>query len=163
MNPRYREALSKTSLRAKPGSPCIGTAWIVGGSGRRGTQLRGCPPTFGLLLHAAALSTPSARSSHRVVIAGLIRNPVVVWYWIPDVETPDPGSSPGQALVRGRYGKTRGHWPGDIRGAIQCVALDPRPYEIRNCNSNNTEPSRTQTSHQRIELVLSFKADARPL
>ena len=29
-----------------------------------------------------------------VVIAGLTRNPVVVWHWIPDVETPD--------LIRGR-------------------------------------------------------------
>ena len=40
-----------------------------------------------------------------VVIAGLTRNPVVVWHWIPDVETPDPGSSPGQALIRGRDDK----------------------------------------------------------
>ena len=27
---------------------------------------------------------------------------MVVWHWIPDVGTPDPGSSPGQALIRGR-------------------------------------------------------------
>ena len=39
------------------------------------------------------------------VIAGLTRNPVVAWHWIPDVETPDPGSSPGQALIRGRDDK----------------------------------------------------------
>ena len=32
------------------------------------------------------------------VIAGLTRNPVVVWHWIPDVETPD--------LIRGRDDKT---------------------------------------------------------
>ena len=32
-----------------------------------------------------------------VVIAGLTRNPVVVWHWIPDVETPD--------LIRGRDDK----------------------------------------------------------
>ena len=31
------------------------------------------------------------------VIAGLTRNPVVVWHWIPDVETPD--------LIRGRDDK----------------------------------------------------------
>ena len=36
------------------------------------------------------------------VIAGLTRNRVAVWHWIPDVGTPDPGSSPGQALIRGR-------------------------------------------------------------
>jgi hypothetical protein len=30
------------------------------------------------------------------------RNPWLAWHWIPDVETPDPGSSPGQALIRGR-------------------------------------------------------------
>ena len=35
---------------------------MEGGSGRRGTQLRGCPPAFGLRLYAAALSAPSARS-----------------------------------------------------------------------------------------------------
>ena len=35
---------------------------MPGGSGRRGTQLRGCPPSFGLPLYAAALSAPSTRS-----------------------------------------------------------------------------------------------------
>jgi hypothetical protein len=34
------------------------------------------------------------------VIAGLTRNPVVVWHWIPDVETPD--------LIRGRDDKLDG-------------------------------------------------------
>jgi hypothetical protein len=32
-----------------------------------------------------------------VVIAGLTRNPVLAWHWIPDVETPD--------LIRGRDDK----------------------------------------------------------
>ncbi len=31
------------------------------------------------------------------VIPGLTRDP-----WMPDVKTPDPGSSPGQALIWGR-------------------------------------------------------------
>ena len=35
---------------------------LPGGSGWWGTQLRGCPPAFGLLLYAAALSAPSACS-----------------------------------------------------------------------------------------------------
>ena len=30
----------------------------LAGSGQRGTQLRGCPPPFRLLLDAAALSAP---------------------------------------------------------------------------------------------------------
>jgi hypothetical protein len=38
--------------------------------------------------------------SHGFVIAGLTRNPVVVWHWIPDVEAPD--------LIRGRDDKTKG-------------------------------------------------------
>ena len=35
---------------------------LLGGSGRRSAQLRGCHPAFGLLLDAAALSAPSAQS-----------------------------------------------------------------------------------------------------
>ena len=44
--------------------------------------------------------TPPNNNGYRIVIAGplviagLTRNPVVVWHWIPDVETPD--------LIRGR-------------------------------------------------------------
>ena len=48
---------------------------------------------------------PLGQSQPRFVIAGLTRNPGLVWHWIPDVETPDPGSSPGQALIRGRDDK----------------------------------------------------------
>ena len=39
-------------------------------------------------------TTPLGQSQHRFVIAGLTRNPGLVWHWIPDVETPD--------LIRGR-------------------------------------------------------------
>jgi lipoyl(octanoyl) transferase len=37
-----------------------------------------------------------------VVIPGLTRDPVPREHWIAGAETPDPGSSPGQALIRGR-------------------------------------------------------------
>jgi hypothetical protein len=107
MNPR-REALSRTSLRAKRGSPCPGPSWIVGGSGWWGTQLRGCPPACGLRLYAAALSAPPARSC------------VQCWYlkcsdyrrWLPRV----------MRWVAQRH-KGGAHRAGDSRGVTQCVAL----------------------------------------
>jgi len=36
-------------------------------------------------------------------------------HWIPDVETPDPGSSPGQALIRGRDDRD-GVWDDKTKG-----------------------------------------------
>ena len=46
------------------------------------------------------LSLRPSVSLRLFVIAGLTRNPVVVWHWIPDVETPD--------LIRGRDDKLDG-------------------------------------------------------
>jgi hypothetical protein len=46
------------------------------------------------------LSLRPSLSLRLFVIAGLTRNPVVVWHWIPDVETPD--------LIRGRDDKLDG-------------------------------------------------------
>ena len=43
---------------------------LLGGSGRRSAQLRGCHPAFGLLLDAAALNAPSARSFKKGGYAG---------------------------------------------------------------------------------------------
>ena len=40
---------------------------------------------------------PLGQSQPRFVIAGLTRNPGLVWHWIPDVETPD--------LIQGRDDK----------------------------------------------------------
>jgi lipoyl(octanoyl) transferase len=42
-----------------------------------------------------------------VVIPGLTRDPVPREHWIAGAETPDPGSSPGQALIRGRNDSSR--------------------------------------------------------
>ena len=68
------------------------------------------------------LSGPALLSSQArfAVIPGLTRDPVPHDSWIADVETPDPGSSPGQALIRGRNHKTGNYeqlsGPGDRTG-----------------------------------------------
>jgi lipoyl(octanoyl) transferase len=52
-----------------------------------------------------------------VVIPGLTRDPVPREHWIAGAETPDPGSSPGQALIRGRNDSSR----------RQLVTAPPKP------------------------------------
>ena len=47
-------------IRFALGDSMRANAWA--GSGRRGTQLRECPPAFGLRLYFAALSAPPALS-----------------------------------------------------------------------------------------------------
>ena len=51
------------------------------------------------------------------VIPGLTRDPVPRERWIAGAETPDPGSSPGQALIRGRNDSYR----------RQLVTVPPKP------------------------------------
>ena len=85
-------------------------------TGRRSAQLRGCHPAFGLLLDAAALSAPSARSfkqgwcassaNHRRSLPRVMR-------WVA------------------QQNKEGGRRPGDICGVIQCVALGPHTSENR--------------------------------
>jgi hypothetical protein len=43
-----------------------------------------------------------ARNDKSAVIPDSIRDPVLRHHWIAGAETPDPGSSPGQALIRAR-------------------------------------------------------------
>jgi hypothetical protein len=47
-----------------------------------------------------------ARNDKSAVIPDSIRDPVLRQHWIAGAETPDPGSSPGQALIRGRNDKS---------------------------------------------------------
>jgi hypothetical protein len=65
--PRFRvfRGLSLMDLSQNDDSPSP-VQHAVSGSCCRGTQLRGCPPAFGLLLDAAALSAPPARSYKQV-------------------------------------------------------------------------------------------------
>jgi len=53
----------------------------------------------------------------QAVIPGLTRDPVPREHWIAGAETPDPGSSPGQALIRGRNDSSR----------RQLVTVPPKP------------------------------------
>ena len=69
----------------------------------RDDNLGGSLRALALSLRALALSLRALALSLRATT----RNPGVAWHWIPDVETPDPGSSPGHALIRGRDDKCR--------------------------------------------------------
>ena len=115
---------------------------MPGGAGRCGTQLRGCPPTFGLLIYAAALSTPSAKS----LTWFCHRGPLVCHCG------PDPQSSGGVALDSGCWnpgpriepGASSDPGPGrqdqrpeDIRGVTHCVALGLHKPEDRDCGTLN--------------------------
>ena len=52
---------------------------------------------------------PSCHPLVHPVIPGLTRDPVPRQHWIAGAETPDPGSSPGQALIRGRNDNSNIH------------------------------------------------------
>jgi hypothetical protein len=58
------------------------------------------PQSVAVMPQSAAVMPQSV-----AVIPDLIRDPVLHHPWIAGAETPDPGSSPGQALIRGRNDK----------------------------------------------------------
>ena len=79
------------------GTQHAGWIWPPGHSAPRLSSVLRTPPL------CRCAERPSNQILHVLVIApvfviaDLIRNPVVVWHWIPDVETPD--------LIRGRDDK----------------------------------------------------------
>ena len=100
---------------------------MSGGSGRCGTQLRGCPPSCGLPLYAAALSAPPTRSFKQCWCASSENHR----RWLPRVMH--------WVAQRNKGGAQRA---GDIRGVIQCVALDTHARDST-CENNlrQTGPS----------------------
>jgi hypothetical protein len=93
-----------------------------GGSGRRGTQLRDCPPPFGLLLYVAALRAPSARSCVHcwyLKCADYRRRLPRVMRWV---------AQRGLGVLPNQGGA---HRAGDIRGIIHCRTLGLHTQEMR--------------------------------
>ena len=92
----------------------------------------GDPNNSGQAIWVERVSLSCGIAWHWFVIAGLTRNPVFAPHWIPDVGTPDPGSSPGQALIRGRDDHLASELSDDLpvlRETRQQV-LTPRQTEI---------------------------------
>jgi len=70
-----------------------------------------CHPLVHPVIPWSILSSlgPSCHPLVHPVIPGLTRDPVPRQHWIAGAETPDPGSSPGQALIRGRNDNSNIH------------------------------------------------------